>query len=75
MEFIIILIALVVFAFIIYSTYSARNARYSQQKRALELKENHMNKSMDKIRAEITDLEKEIEQAESRFEELENISL
>ncbi len=74
LELVVALISMVVFAFIIYSTYSARNARFAQRKKAFELKEAHMTKSMDMLRSEISILESEIQKVESRFSELENLS-
>lgn len=67
-------IALIVFAFIIFSTYSSRNAKYAQRKKAYELKEAHMQKSMDLVRSEISLLEEEIGKVESRFEEFDDLA-
>ncbi|WP_432735747.1 hypothetical protein [Maridesulfovibrio sp. FT414] len=68
------LISFVVFAFIIFSTYSSRKAQFAQRQKAYELKEAHMKKSMDMIRTEISLIEKEIHTVKSRFEELDDIS-
>ncbi|WP_031479344.1 hypothetical protein [Maridesulfovibrio frigidus] len=70
MEMLIVLISIIVFAFIIYSVYSGRNSKLIQRERALELKEAHMNKSMDRVKAEITAIENEIKNAEAYFGEL-----
>ncbi len=67
MEMLIVLISIIVFAFIIYSVYSGRNSKFIQRNRALELKEAHMNRSMDRIRAEITAIENEIKIAKENF--------
>ncbi|SDL08173.1 hypothetical protein SAMN05660337_2015 [Maridesulfovibrio ferrireducens] len=67
MEILIILIALIIFAFIVYSVYAGRTAKYSQRKRAFELKEAHMNRSMDRLRSEISLIEDEIKKTESQI--------
>lgn len=71
-ELVSILISMVVFAFIIYSTYSTKSEEYTQRVKAFELKEAHMKKTMDMVRTEISLLEREILKTESSFEELEN---
>ena len=69
-EILVASVALVIFAFIIYSTYSAQNAKFAQKKKAFELKEAHMNKSMEKVRSEISLIEKEIASTEERLNDL-----
>lgn len=73
-ELVSIAVAFVVFAFIVFSTYSSRNEKFVQRKKAYELKEAHMSKSMDMVRSEIALLEKEILSTQSRFEELDSFS-
>ncbi len=68
-----IAVALVVFAFIVFSTYSSRNEKFTQRKKAYELKEAHMKKSMDMVRTEITLLEREIFSTQARFEDLDDL--
>ncbi|CCO25090.1 hypothetical protein [Maridesulfovibrio hydrothermalis] len=74
MELLIALISIVVFAFIIYSTYAAKNAKHAQKVKAYELKERHMTKSMDMLRSEISLTEQEIIKTKSHFEELNDAS-
>ncbi len=74
LEIVTILISFIIFAFIIFSTYSSRNEKFAQRKKAYEIKEAHMNKSMDMIRTEISLLEKEIHSVRNRFEELDDFS-
>lgn len=69
-ELVSIVIAFVVFAFIVFSTYSSRNEKYAQRLKAYELKEAHMRKSMDKVGREISSLEKEILETQARFEDV-----
>ncbi|WP_320176058.1 hypothetical protein [Maridesulfovibrio sp.] len=70
-ELLVASIALIIFAFIIYSSYSAQNAKYAQRKKALELKEQHMEKTMEKIRSEINLIEKEVAETQEKIDELE----
>lgn len=74
LELVVALVSLVIFAFIIYSTYSARSAKFLQRKKAFELKEAHMTKSMDMIRSEISLIDSEIKKIELRFSDLEATS-
>ena len=69
-ELLVASIALIIFAFIIYSAYAAQDAKYAQRIKAYELKEQHMEKSMDKIRSEISLIEKEITETEIKIDEL-----
>ncbi len=65
MELLIILIATIICAFICYSVYAGRTAKYDQRKKAFELKKAHMTKSIDRLKSEISLLEDEILKAES----------
>ncbi|OEU64869.1 MAG: hypothetical protein BA863_01285 [Desulfovibrio sp. S3730MH75] len=67
MEMLLVLISVIVFAFIIYSVYSGRNSKLIQREKAFELKEAHMSKSMDRVRAEIISIENEIQNEEEDF--------
>ncbi|WP_035075826.1 hypothetical protein [Maridesulfovibrio zosterae] len=67
LELVTILISFIVFAFIIYSTFSARNSKFAQKKKAFELKQAHMNKSMEMLRSEIQLIETEIQNTKSKF--------
>ncbi|WP_421901446.1 hypothetical protein [Maridesulfovibrio sp.] len=69
-ELLVASIALIIFAFIIYSSYSAQNAKYAQRKKAFELKEQHMEKTMEKIRSEINLIEKEVADTQEKIDEL-----
>ncbi|TIH20168.1 hypothetical protein D0S45_02160 [Marinifilum sp. JC120] len=69
-ELLVASIALIIFAFIIYSAYAAQGAKYAQRIKAYELKEQHMEKSMDKIRSEISLIEKEVAETEKKIDEL-----
>lgn len=69
-ELLVASIALIIFAFVIYSSYSAQNAKYAQRKKAFELKEQHMEKTMDKIRSEINLIEKEVTETQEKIDEL-----
>lgn len=69
-EILVASIAIIIFAFIIYSAYSAQNAKYAQRVKAYELKEQHMEKSMEKIRSEISLIEKEIADTQRRLDDL-----
>ncbi|WP_321404425.1 hypothetical protein [Maridesulfovibrio sp.] len=69
-EMLIASIALIIFAFIIYTAYSGQNAKHAQRLKAYELKETHMNKSMEKIRSEISLIEKEISETEQKLEDM-----
>lgn len=69
-EILVASIALIIFAFIVYSTYAAQNAKFGQKKKAFELKKAHMEKSMDKVRSEMIMIEKEIAQTEERLNAL-----
>ncbi|WP_419783354.1 hypothetical protein [Maridesulfovibrio sp.] len=69
-EILIASIALIIFAFIIYSTYAAQNAKFGQKKKAFELKQAHMEKSMEKVRSEMSMIEKEIAKTEERLNAL-----
>lgn len=73
-ELLVASIALIIFAFIVFSTYSAQNAKYAQRKKAFELKEQHMEKSMDKIRSEINLIEKEVTETQKRIDDLDTNS-
>ncbi|WP_291328050.1 hypothetical protein [Desulfovibrio sp. UCD-KL4C] len=64
MELLIILIVDVIYAFICYSVYAGRTAKYDQRKKAFELKKAHMTRSMDRLKSEISLLEDEIIKAE-----------
>ncbi|NDV23753.1 hypothetical protein [Desulfovibrio sp. JC022] len=69
-ELLVASIAIIIFAFIIYSVYSAQNAKYAQRMKAYELKEQHMEKSMEKIRSEINLIENEIAETQTKIDEL-----
>ncbi|WP_320007737.1 hypothetical protein [Maridesulfovibrio sp.] len=69
-EILVVSISLIIFAFIIYSTYSAQNAKLAQKKKAFELKQAHMEKSKDKVRSEISLIEKEIARTEAKLNDL-----
>jgi len=69
-ELLVASIALIIFAFIIYSAYAAQGAKHAQRIKAYELKEQHMEKSMDKIRSEISLIEKEVAETEKKIDEL-----
>ncbi|HAS90115.1 MAG TPA: hypothetical protein DCS48_12545 [Desulfovibrio sp.] len=69
-EILVASITIIIFAFIIYSAYSAQNAKYAQRVKAYELKEQHMEKSMEKVRSEISLIEKEIADTQRRLDDL-----
>ncbi|NDV28209.1 hypothetical protein [Desulfovibrio sp. JC010] len=71
-EMLVASIALIIFAFIIYSTHSAQSSKFAQKQKAFELKKGHMENSMDKVRSEISLIEKEVTETEVRLKDLDN---
>jgi hypothetical protein len=69
-EILVVSISLIVFAFIVYSAYYTQNAKFAQKQKAFELKQAHMEKSMEKVRSEISLIEKEITKTEERLNDL-----
>lgn len=69
-EILVASIAIIIFAFITYSAYSAQNAKYAQRVKAYDLKKQHMEKSMEKVRSEISAIEKEIADTQRRLDDL-----
>ncbi len=70
MLYILIPILAIISAFIAYSVYTNRQTRFAQKERAFELKQKHMNKTMDNIRNEIETIHKEIEDQQDKLEAL-----
>lgn len=72
MIYILLPILVIIVGFFVFSVYSNRQARYAQKVRAFELRKKHMEKTMEKIKIEIEDIQKEISVQQDKINDLES---
>lgn len=70
MLYITIPILIIIAAFFIFSVYTNRQAKYAQRVKAFELKQKHMDKTIEKIRSEIDIIREEIESQQDKINAL-----
>lgn len=72
MTYILIPILAIIVAFFGYSVFTNRQTRFAQRKKALELKQKHMNRTMDNIKNEIAAIRQEIENQQNKISDLQS---
>jgi uncharacterized protein YoxC len=70
MLYITIPILAIIAAFFIFSVYTNRQAKYAQRVKAFELKQKHMDKTLEKIRSEIDGIREDIEAQQDKINAL-----